>query len=527
MAQDTTLPSPGDLIVGKYRIERLIGRGGMGAVFAAQHELLNQRVALKLLLGELADSKEASVRFLNEARAAAQIQGEHVARVLDIGQLPTGAPFMVLEYLEGADLAAVLHQRGPLPVVEVADYALQALDALAQAHAAGIVHRDLKPANLFLTRRHDGTSLVKVLDFGISKNLASAGPQGMTSTRAVLGSPEYMSPEQLRTPREVDARTDLWSFGVILYELLTGHMPFTGESLAELFVQILERVPPPVRTLRPDIPLGLEMVISRCMTRDPNGRYANVSELAAELMFFASEQTRALALARGSAPGLRAAMAAQQSGALPIVSATTASPWGGTKGGLSPETGRSRKVALAAVVILGLAVGAVGSAVAVRAWTNRGVVAADLPSGSASVSNASLSTAAASQAAVAPVAAALPVVVVPAVGKDKATKDAGADLSSPHPAASPKKDPPPAPSPPASVSSVSAPAAPVLAPAPAPASSLSWLQQLHAAPAPAPSSPSPARPATISPTPAASAKNCTPNYYFDKDGNKHFKPECF
>src|SRR5580700_5275083 len=162
MADDSHLPAPGDVLAGKYRVERLIGRGGMGAVFAAQHMLLNQRVALKLLLGELADSPEASARFLNEARAAAQIQGEHVARVLDIGQLPTGAPFMVLEYLEGADLSAVLHQRGPLPVSDVADFALQALDALAQAHAAGIVHRDLKPANLFLTQRHDGASLVKV-----------------------------------------------------------------------------------------------------------------------------------------------------------------------------------------------------------------------------------------------------------------------------------------------------------------------------------------------------------------------------
>src|SRR5580700_3489838 len=272
--QDAALPSPGDVIAEKYRVERLLGRGGMGAVFAAQHLILNQRVALKLLLGELADSQEASTRFVNEARAAAQIQGEHVARVLDIGQLPNGTPFMVLEYLEGSDLAGILQQRGPLPVTEVADFALQALDALAQAHSAGIVHRDLKPANLFLTRRHDGTSLVKVLDFGISKNTLQ--PTGMTSTRAVMGSPEYMSPEQLRTPRGVDTRTDIWSLGVILYELLTGRMPFTGEAIGELFMQIMEGTPPPLRSHQPDVPAALEVVVMRCLSRDPAARFQTV-----------------------------------------------------------------------------------------------------------------------------------------------------------------------------------------------------------------------------------------------------------
>ncbi len=476
MTQDTTLPGPGDVLAGKYQIERLIGRGGMGAVFAAQHMLLNQRVALKLLLGELADSKEASARFLNEARAAAQIQGEHVARVLDIGQLPTGAPFMVLEYLEGSDLSGVLHQRGPLPVAEVADYALQALDALAQAHAAGIVHRDLKPANLFLTRRHDGTSLVKVLDFGISKNLAAVGAQGMTSTRAVLGSPEYMSPEQLRTPRGVDARTDIWSLGVILYELLTGRMPFTGESLAELFVQILETVPPPVRTIRPEIPAALEIVIARCMTRDPAGRYQNVNELKGELMFFASDQARAMAFARGSAPGLRGSM--QPSGpAMPAIATTanTAAPWAGTMG-QPPEAKRSRKVAIIAVSILGLGVGGVVSSLLVRAAMSHDAPAAETSSNATSNGNAP------------PAVSIAPAAVIPASAADTAvaTKDAGQPSHAVVTPPTPKKDTPP-PSPPAAT-----PAAP------------------H-----------------VPATPAAPAKNCSPNYYFDKDGNKHFKPECF
>jgi len=317
MSQDATLPSPGDVIAGKYRVERLIGRGGMGAVFAAQHLILNQRVALKLLLGELADSQEASARFVNEARAAAQIQGEHVARVLDIGQLPTGVPFMVLEYLEGSDLAGILQQRGPLPVSEVADYALQALDALAQAHSAGIVHRDLKPANLFLTSRHDGTSLVKVLDFGISKN--TTAPSGMTSTRAVMGSPEYMSPEQLRTPRGVDARTDIWSLGVILYELLAGRVPFQAETLADLFMQICQVDPPSIRTLRPDVPPAFEAVVMRCMAREPSARFQSVRELSTALLVFASDQARAMAIARGSKPGLAAATLHQE----PVPASTT------------------------------------------------------------------------------------------------------------------------------------------------------------------------------------------------------------
>ncbi len=351
MADDSTLPSPGDVLAGKYQIERLIGRGGMGAVFAAQHMLLNQRVAVKLLVGELVSSEEATNRFMNEARAAAKIQGDHVARVLDIGQLPDGTPYMVLEYLDGTDLAGLLQQRGVLGVSEVADYALQALDALAQAHAAGIVHRDLKPANLFLARRHDGTSVVKVLDFGISKNLHPLGgtPQGMTQTRALLGSPEYMSPEQLRTPRGVDTRTDIWSLGVILYELLTGKMPFTGESLGELFMQIMESTPPPLRAHRADVPAALEAVVLRCMTRDPNARFANVKELADVLTVFASDQMRALMVARGSAPGLvsaRQMVAATQAMTVSASTAhpSTAAPWASTgEGSRDTRGGAGRK----------------------------------------------------------------------------------------------------------------------------------------------------------------------------------------
>jgi hypothetical protein len=495
MADDPHLPSPGEILAGKYRIERLIGRGGMGAVFAAQHILLNQRVAVKLLLGDLVSSQEATTRFMNEARAAAQIQGEHVARVLDIGQLPTGTPYMVLEYLEGSDLAALLEKRGVLSVAEVADYALQALDALAQAHASGIVHRDLKPANLFLAKRHDGTSVVKVLDFGISKNLSplTGTPQGMTQTRAILGSPEYMSPEQLRTPRGVDARTDIWSLGVILYELLTGRMPFTGESLGELFMQIMEATPPPVRSLRPEVPAAFESAIVRCLSRDPNGRFANVKELAIVLRVFASDQMRALMAARESAPGI-ASGGQLLAPTLPMVATgQTNSPWANT--GIEGPTGlpdkRGKVVGIIAASVLVLLVGFVGLAVVVKHGAR--------PDGDTAVT-AGLAI---DSTAIAPVP-------VASAGHDAgaiAGGQAGASPSSPpksHPNASaPAKTAPP----------------PAIAPAPPPAV---FVPALPASPPPA-VAPVPAAPAA----PAAPAKACNPNYYFDKDGNKHFKPECF
>jgi serine/threonine-protein kinase len=501
MADDPHLPSPGDILAGKYRIERLIGRGGMGAVFAAQHMLLNQRVAVKLLLGDLVSSQEATTRFMNEARAAAQIQGEHVARVLDIGQLPTGTPYMVLEYLEGSDLAGILQQRGTLTVAEVADYALQALDALAQAHTAGIVHRDLKPANLFLAKRHDGTSVVKVLDFGISKNLSpmTGTPQGMTNTRAILGSPEYMSPEQLRTPRGVDARTDIWSLGVILYELLTGRMPFTGESIGELFMNIMEATPPPVRTFRADVPPAFEAAIVRCMMRDPNARFQTVKELAAVLRVFASDQMRAIMAARESSPGLVASRAPIAE-TLPLVATgNTAAPWANTgQTGMDGPTGlpddkRGKLVGIIAASVLGLVVGIVGVSAIVKHALGTGTPAAaaglaadSTVSAPAPTPVAPIPLAATTQdAGTSPKAQA----VSPAVGQGRA--------SSP---AAPRTSPPP-------VVAVTPAPPPAVAPTPPPTP----------APAPAPVA-APAAPVN---------KNCNPNYFFDKDGHKHFKPECF
>jgi serine/threonine-protein kinase len=291
---ESGLPAVGDVIAGKFRIERLLGRGGMGAVFAAHHEFLNQRVALKLVLGSIAQNKEARDRFLNEARAAFGIQSEHIARVLDVGE-DGGRPFMVLEYLEGSDLAHIVEQRGPLPVQEAVDYVMQALDAIGQAHAKGIIHRDLKPANLFIVRGADGQGVVKVLDFGISKMTNPLAPDsgGMTSTKAMLGSPYYMSPEQLRSSRTVDARTDIWALGIILHELLTGEVPYKGDNLGELFANILEQDAPPIGAKRPDVPVELQNIVLRCLQRKADHRYGNVWELAKDLVRFASQRAGA------------------------------------------------------------------------------------------------------------------------------------------------------------------------------------------------------------------------------------------
>jgi serine/threonine-protein kinase len=284
--EDEGLPKPGELLGGRFRIERRIGQGGMGAVFSAQHEMLGQRVAIKLLLSALASNREAVTRFLNEARAAARIEGEHVARVMDVATLEDGRPYMVIEYLEGSDLSAVLEAQGPLPVALAVDYLLQALEALAQAHARGIIHRDFKPSNLFLAHRLDGSTLVKVLDFGIAKAsqpLVIEEGASATQSNAILGSPQYMSPEQLRNPRLVDARTDIWAAGLTLYELLTQTVPFTGTTFGEIFAAILEQPAPPVRERRPDVDADLEGIIARCLQRDVNLRFPHVTALAQAL----------------------------------------------------------------------------------------------------------------------------------------------------------------------------------------------------------------------------------------------------
>ncbi len=272
------------MLRGKYRVERLLGQGGMAYVVAAWHLHLEQRVAIKLLRPEVAEQGEVVERFLREARAASRLEGGHVTRVLDVDTLPGGPPFIVMEYLEGSDLAAVLRDRAPLPLPEVADWVRQACAGIAEAHALGIIHRDLKPANLFLARKRSGEAVVKVLDFGISKLLEDTR---ITRAAVGMGSAEYMSPEQMRSAGDVDARTDLWSLGVTLYELCTGATPFHAESVAQVGAAVLTREPTPPQRLRPELPSGLEAVILRCLDKDPERRFASAVELGKALAPFA------------------------------------------------------------------------------------------------------------------------------------------------------------------------------------------------------------------------------------------------
>jgi serine/threonine-protein kinase len=278
-----TGPRPGDLIAGKYRLERLLGEGGMGAVYAASHTQLREPVALKFLRAAAARSPDLVERFKREARAAVRIKSEHVARVLDVGTLPTGEPFMVMEMLAGMDLHKLSAARGPLPIPEAAVFLTQVCDAVSEAHLYGIVHRDLKPANLFLTRRADGSPLVKVLDFGISKVSGEEEDQNLTATTDVLGSPLYMSPEQIRSPRDVDARADVWALGAILYKLLTGKAAFAAQTSSASLAKIVADPPPPLRAARPDAPAELEALVLRCLEKDVTRRVQSAAELARAL----------------------------------------------------------------------------------------------------------------------------------------------------------------------------------------------------------------------------------------------------
>lgn len=277
------LPLPGEVLLGKYRLERVLGAGGMGAVFSAKHLALGQRVAIKFLRGQAATDPAVVERFSREAWAASRIQSEHVARVTDVGTTSQGVPFLVMEHLSGEDLESLV-SRGPLPVRDAVQYLLQAGEALAEAHQLGIVHRDLKPGNLFVTRRADGSAWIKVLDFGISK---IAGAAKLTETSALVGSPLYMAPEHLRA-EPIDQRADIWGLGVILFELLVGEPPFGGESLPQICTQILHGKPKPLR--RSDVPAGLVRVVMRCLEKLPDDRYADLGELALALSPFAGDE---------------------------------------------------------------------------------------------------------------------------------------------------------------------------------------------------------------------------------------------
>ncbi len=352
----------GDILAGKYRIEQVLGSGGMGVVVAARHLELDERVAIKFLLPEALSNPEVVARFAREARAAVRIKNEHVARITDVGRLESGVPYIIMEYLEGSDLQSLLEKRGALPLDQALDFILQACEAIAAAHALGIVHRDLKPANLFLVRLGDGSSSIKVLDFGISKISAMSEPApAITHTQTLLGSPLYMPPEQMRSARNADARSDIWSLGILLYELVAGKPPFSGSTVAEVLTQVLDAAPPNLSTRVPSVPPALAAVVERCLQKDPARRFADVAELANALLPFAPVQSHAsvqriVRVLQGAGQVTSDADRPLTPGprdSLPV--AGTGASWGGTHSGVKPS---QRRFILAGAGVVALGFGA-------------------------------------------------------------------------------------------------------------------------------------------------------------------------
>jgi serine/threonine-protein kinase len=507
----------GQILAGKYRVERVLGVGGMGVVVAAHHIGLDEKVAIKFLLPEMLSNAEAVNRFAREARNAVKIKGEHMARVFDVGTLETGAPYMVMEFLEGGDLHAWLKQRGPLPVEEAVDFVLQTCEVIAEAHSLGIIHRDLKPANLFCVRRADGRLSIKVLDFGISKvtRLGGSLPNlGMTSTGALMGSPFYMSPEQMESSNTVDTRTDIWALGIIIQELVTGKVPFPGATMPEVSIKVASRPPPPLREFRPDAPEGLQVVVSRCLEKDRERRYRNVAELATDLLPFAPKRAKAsveritdIIQASGLSASALSLPPSSEPTSQPRATETLA-PFGGTAAG----TRGSKRTVVSVVIATGtLAIAAVVS----LAFMTRGPTAPTTQTEHPDGPSSKLATA-------------QPPLETPPTSSQTAPPLAAAVSSLPR-----LQEPTPEPSHPVGKAPASTPTGqPTGRPNPTPTAALT---AAVSAPRQIPSSPQgvglPTSTATLSPPPprpAAAQPDCDPNYTIDPKSGAHlFKPECF
>lgn len=283
----------GQVLRGRYRLEEVVALGGIGVILRAADIELSRDVAIKVLTRRASRDPVLRERFRREARMAVKLTSEHVARVLDVGTLDDGDQYIVLEYLEGEDLAQVLARRGPLPIDEAVGYVLQACEALAEAHALGVVHRDVKLSNLFVTRRADGSTSLKVIDFGLARAGTTEGAieHGLTGG-GVVGTPRSMAPEQVQTSQPVDERADVWGLGTVLFELCTGQSPFTGETVQELFAKILFQEAKGVCELRPDAPEELGQVVARCLVKDPAARTPSVAALAQGLAPFSPPETK-------------------------------------------------------------------------------------------------------------------------------------------------------------------------------------------------------------------------------------------
>jgi len=294
---DAELPvREGQVLEGKFRVERIVGEGAMGLVVEATHLGLDERVALKFLRREARSQPDVVARFSREARSAVKLKSDHVARVFDVGTAEDGTPFIVMEFLEGSDLATILELRRRLEIPEAVEYVIQACEGLTEAHARGIVHRDIKPENLFLAQGAGALKQIKLLDFGISKAALSGSALetdlASGNTTQIMGSPHYMSPDQLRSTHDVDGRADIWSLGVVLFELVSGHMPFTATDVTALIAQVLHEPHQRLTSLRADTPAELEAIVDRCLSKDPAARYSSAAELAMALLPFAPKRAR-------------------------------------------------------------------------------------------------------------------------------------------------------------------------------------------------------------------------------------------
>ncbi|HEY3817730.1 MAG TPA: serine/threonine-protein kinase [Polyangiaceae bacterium] len=467
---------PGDVLAGKYLVDRVLGEGGMGVVVAAHHVQLDTKVAIKFLLPQMLVNPEATSRFAREARAAVRITSEHVARVIDVGNLENGAPYMVMEFLEGGDLSTWVRQRGVLPTEQAVEFVLQACVAVAEAHVLGIVHRDIKPANLFCIRRPDGLLSIKVLDFGISKmsegaRASEAPGLSVTKTTEVLGSPLYMSPEQMQSSKSVTSQSDIWALGVTLFELLAGRTPYEGEGATDIAIKVATQPPAPLRAYRPDVPDRLEAIVLRCLEKDRLRRYANVAELAMALAEFAPP--RAGASVERITGTIRAAGLAASPPELPPaarmtdpIGSPTSAPFTQTTGmGAVRSSGRAGAVLAVALAVV--VVGGAGMLLARRGQETSSASATTEPT----VSAAAPASATASASAEATSPSTNPTTLASATTSPQETNPASSTVA---------------------------------------AASARWR------PAARP------RPAGRGP-----ASYCDPNYTLDDQGRKHFKPECF
>jgi len=391
---------PGQILAGKFQVERVLGQGGMGVVVAARHTQLEQRVALKFLLPVACEVPGAVTRFLREGKAAARITSEHVARVMDTGVLEGGAPYLVMEYLEGFDLDAVVQQRGRVTADEAIEYVLQACEAIVEAHDLGIVHRDLKPANLFLSKRADGSALVKVLDFGISKVEGSGSRSQLTSASVLMGSPRYMSPEQMLSAQDVDARTDVWALGVILYELVTGKPVWHADTMQGLCALIASTPAPSLLLSAPDAPKILDDVVARCLAKSRDDRIASVADLALALEPIAPDVARTsidriLRVGRkdrGVSTGPKLApvvpaVANAASGIAPLPGSPDATTNGAVRR-KAPSVGVLLGIAVTALLVAGIVVNAVARPSPAVAPSSSGVAASTPPNAGAGTASA-------------------------------------------------------------------------------------------------------------------------------------------